>query len=186
MVLGTGAKMCPNAELRKQQRTAKSEREPIRQDLSKRSETSRVRFWSIGICEDLCGRDAGIRTRRRIRPVLSSSFPIGRAKVGRFGAYSGRKSATRRLQFLAFSRVFSAGVDFRGVLITQRSKVQTLPPQPGISHAGRKLSALSFLKAGIGFEPSIASTRRGFEPSTEARFGHVRVNVRPGYGRHEA
>ena len=90
----------------------------------------------------------GLMIPRRLRggwcrnseiPTSSSAYaawlgripsPSGRAKVGRFGVYSRRKSAARRLRSDAYSRVFSTGVDFPGVLITQRSKVQILPPQP--------------------------------------------------------
>src|SRR6266508_2369497 len=71
----------------------------------------------------------------------------GRAKVGRFGVYSSRESAARRLRFVAYCRMFSTGVDFRGVLITQRSKVQILPPQPRISNAGGRLPAFIFFRS---------------------------------------
>src|SRR5262249_51845459 len=62
----TGPRMCPNADPRKRQETAKRAERRFRQILSNTSETSRLSFRSIGFREDLLGRDAGIRTRRLV------------------------------------------------------------------------------------------------------------------------
>jgi hypothetical protein len=103
--------------------------------------------------------------------------PGGRAKVGRFGVYTSRKSGARRLRSVAYSRVFSTGVDFRGVLITQRSKVQILPPQPSFLSAERELSALLFVDH---LEPNLNVSAGGhgaacsFRSSRDARRGQRR------------
>jgi hypothetical protein len=83
MALGMGPKMCPNAEPRKQQETAKWGERPIRRNLSKRSETSTVRFLAIGIREGLRGRDA---EEQKIRG--SSSVK----RIGATVAFGGRSS----------------------------------------------------------------------------------------------
>jgi hypothetical protein len=50
--------------------------------------------------------------------------------VERSGAYRERKSTPRTPERVAFCRFFSTRGDFCEVLITQRSQVQILPPQP--------------------------------------------------------
>ncbi len=56
--------------------------------------------------------------------------PAGRREVAGNRAVTHRKTTTPGADKSAWSRVFSAGADDPRVLITQRSKVQILPPQP--------------------------------------------------------
>ena len=55
--------------------------------------------------------------------------PVG-AKVERSSGYRKRKLTTRTPDRVASCRFFSTRGDSWGVLITQRSEVQILPPQP--------------------------------------------------------
>jgi hypothetical protein len=64
------------------------------------------------------------------REVVDLYTPKGGAKVERSGGYRKRKLTTRTPDRAAFCRFFSTRGDFRGVLKTQRSQVQILPPQP--------------------------------------------------------
>jgi hypothetical protein len=65
--------MCPNENPRKSSRTLKR---PIFRLVGRRrisSEIARYRFDQFRFCEDLIGRDAGIRTRGKTAPFLGNS-----------------------------------------------------------------------------------------------------------------
>ena len=109
--------------------------------------------------------EAAIAKKEEQEPVGVPREAEGRAKVGRFPADSGRLQPTRRASEVASFRFFSLPVDDWLALITQRSEVQILPPQPRTFEPG---SCRAFL---LGFEPSSPSrgTTRRFGAPTAAK-----------------